>query len=456
VKGPLKRSRRERAALAVVMNTIRDGIVRCSADGRILYVNEALCTMTGFAEHELVGAEEPLPYWPDDQVATMRGYIDEVKGAGYGEHELTYRRKDGEHFPAIVSGSLDPTDGSRVIVIKDISDLTELLRRIRDVTTDAETARAAFARSAEVIGEFLYSGELLMDEQLVITATGPGLAALLGGADDASVARYDEYVHPEDWPAYHEEWRFRRLLERDGEVIQHDYRLVGDDGLARWVRDRWRVTVQGGRVFVTGAVRDISSQRRVEEGRARSLRQLEHLSTVDSLTELFNRRHLDGQLEERLARPGSRIAVAMIDVDHFKRINDEYGHGGGDDVLRTVARRLRQATRPHDVVARWGGEEFCVLLGDVADDAHLQALAERLRLAICSDPISVGGGAHIAVAVSVGAARATDAQAEDVLARADAALYRAKETGRNRVIIDGTRSLAEPTDAHAPPLATAR
>jgi diguanylate cyclase (GGDEF)-like protein/PAS domain S-box-containing protein len=356
-----------------------------------------------------------------------------------------------------VTASVDPTDASRVIVIKDVSDRTELLRRIREATTDAETARAAFARSAEVIGEFLYSGELLRDEQLLITATGPGLPALLGADDDdgAALASYDEYVHPEDWPAYHEEWRFGRLRERDGEVVEHDYRLVGDDGVARWVRDRWRVIVQDGRVFVTGAVRDISSQRRAEEDRATLLRQLEHLSSVDSLTELYNRRHLDEKLEERLARPDSRIAIAMIDVDHFKRINDEYGHGGGDDVLRTVARRLRQTTRPHDIVARWGGEEFCVLLADVADDEHLQALAERLRLAICSDPITVGGGAQIAVAVSVGAARSTDVRADDVLALADAALYRAKETGRNRVIIGGTRALTEVTDEQAQPLATA-
>jgi PAS domain S-box-containing protein len=82
VKRPLKRSRRERDALAVVMDTIRDGIVRCSAGGRILYVNEALCRMTGFAEDELVGAEQPLPYWPDDQVDAMRAFIEVVKGTG--------------------------------------------------------------------------------------------------------------------------------------------------------------------------------------------------------------------------------------------------------------------------------------------------------------------------------------------------------------------------------------
>ncbi len=433
------------AALAVVLETIRDGIMRCSADGRIVYVNEAMCAMTGFAESELVGAGQPLPFWLDDEVPAMRAFIDGVAGDGYREHEITYRRRDGERFQAIVTASLDPADGSRVILVKDVSDRTELLRRIRDATTDAETARAAFARSAEVIGEFLYSGELTTAEELAMTASGPGLAALLGSDRPTAdlLAAYDGCVHPDDAAAYHEVWRFSELRDREGEIIQHEYRLVGADGIVRWVRDRWRVTTQDGRVFVTGAVRDISVERALERERAALVDQLEHLSTVDPLTELYNRRHLDVELRDRLTRPGSRIAVAMVDVDHFKQINDEYGHGVGDDVLRTVARRLKQATRPDDIVARWGGEEFCVLLADVEDDTQLHRLAERLRLAVCTHPISIGGPTHLTVAVSIGAARASvpHRRPESLLARADVALYSAKETGRNRATISGSETL---------------
>ncbi len=443
-----RRLRRERdAAMAVVIETIRDGIMRCSADGRIVYVNEAMCAMTGFSESELVGAGQPLPFWPEEEVPNMRAFAAGVTGDGYGEHALTYRKKNGERFPVIATASLDPTDDSRVILLKDVSGRTDLLRRIRDAMTDAETARAAFATSAEVIGEFLYSGELLTDEQLAITARGPGLRALLGSeAPDAELlASYDAHVHRDDWPAYHEAWGYRGMLAREGEIVQHEYRLVGDDSVERWVRDRWRVTAQDGRIFVTGAVRDISEQRAVERERTALVEQLEHLSTVDPLTELFNRRHLDIELRDRLSQPGSRIAVAMVDVDHFKQINDEYGHGVGDDVLRVVARRLRHATRADDIVARWGGEEFCVLLADIADDEHLEVLAERLRLAVCTYPISIGGSTHLAVAVSIGAARAVEGQRrpEGLIARADVALYRAKELGRNRSSVAGP----DPRDA---------
>jgi diguanylate cyclase (GGDEF)-like protein/PAS domain S-box-containing protein len=428
----------DRRWLAIV-SAIRDGLVHCTADGRIAAVNETACAMTGFSADELVGATPPLPYWPEEDLGAMRAFIDGVIEAGHGEHELTLRRKCGERFAAILTVGVDPADGSRVVLMKDVSERAALLRRVEEATLDAETARAAFVRSAEVIGEFLYSGELLAGGDLLVSARGPGLGALLGSADDgrALLARYDDRVHPDDRRAYHEAWGHAAMLERDGEILQHEYRLVGDDGVVRWVRDRWRVTITDGRVFLSGAVCDISALRRAESQREAMVGQLERLATVDPLTELFNRRHFSPVLRERLSRPDSQVGIAMVDVDHFKAINDVHGHAVGDHVLRTVARRLRQATRPDDVVARWGGEEFCILLHGVRDGDQLASLAERLRAAIDVCPISLDGGAQLQVNVSVGAARASvdGTRPADLLAMADSALYRAKAGGRNRTMV---------------------
>ncbi len=155
--------------------------------------------------------------------------------------------------------------------------------------------------------------------------------------------------------------------------MQQEYRLVGVDGIARWVRDRASHHGAGReRVLLTGAVRDISDQRSAEDERAEAVRRLEWLSSVDALTELFNRRHFSEVLRARLAGSAAGAAIALVDVDHFKRINDTYGHLIGDAVLREIAHRLKDATRPCDVTSRWGGEEFCVLLDEIEDEPELE------------------------------------------------------------------------------------
>ena len=123
----------------------------------------------------------------------------------------------------------------------------------------------------------------------------------------------------------------------------------------------------------------------------------------------------------------------MIDVDHFKSINDSLGHAGGDAVLREVAERLRHRVRLEDVVGRWGGEEFLVLSA-IADADAAAVLAERLRAAIADEPFEIEGAGTIRVTVSIGcAAGAGDAEA--LVREADAALYEAKALGRNRFIV---------------------
>ena len=260
---------------------------------------------------------------------------------------------------------------------------------------------------------------------------------------------YDEFVHADDRPDFDVNWRFADLIRRDGAVVEQEYRLVGVDGVARWVRDRAAIRVVDGRVLLTGAVRDISAQRHAEDERAEALRRLEWLSRVDALTELFNRRHFSEVLRVRLAGSAAGAAIALVDVDHFKRINDTQGHQIGDLVLREIARRLEDATRPCDVTSRWGGEEFCVLLDEIGDDEELEAVVERLRAAVAASPIAIGANSAVEVTISIGAVRpsATCHTPEQLLASADAALYAAKRGGRNQAQIAQGAPLLVPVDA---------
>lgn len=179
----------------------------------------------------------------------------------------------------------------------------------------------------------------------------------------------------------------------------------------------------------------LRTRRLQDELRARN-EELEQLVTTDVLTGLRNRRFLAGELERSVSqvrRHGGSLAVLLLDVDHFKRVNDEHGHHVGDDVLVTVALRLGAALRIEDVLARWGGEEFLVLAPDT-DGAGAAVLAERLRAAVAAGPVRVLPALDVAVSVSVGWTTFADGDDPDeLLRRADGALYDAKDAGRNAV-----------------------
>jgi two-component system cell cycle response regulator len=162
--------------------------------------------------------------------------------------------------------------------------------------------------------------------------------------------------------------------------------------------------------------------------------ELETLSCTDVLTGLSNRRGLGIQLN-RLARAARRhqhdLAVLLVDVDHFKRINDTEGHEAGDRVLAELGRRLHDNIRGEDTAGRWGGEEFLLAL-PFTDPAAAAILAERLRTAIADAPFRLGEGSDLMVTVSIGGA-AGRSEVDDLVRQADDALYAAKRSGRNTV-----------------------
>jgi diguanylate cyclase (GGDEF)-like protein len=163
---------------------------------------------------------------------------------------------------------------------------------------------------------------------------------------------------------------------------------------------------------------------------------LQRRATTDALTGLANRRQLMAAIEtevRRARRTGRALSLAILDIDHFKRINDTHGHPGGDAVLRDIAAVLRQTTRAGDVLGRIGGEEFAVLMPET-DTAQAERACERLRTAVAQHDVALATGGATRVTVSTGVALLTQREdSDELVTRADKALYEAKAGGRNQV-----------------------
>ena len=194
--------------------------------------------------------------------------------------------------------------------------------------------------------------------------------------------------------------------------------------------------VEIGKPYMLSIVRDITERRLAEAEVLKLQEQLREQAHHDSLTGLYNRRYLEetmGREIIRAERYGQPIGVVMCDLDHFKLVNDTYGHLAGDEVLRAFAELLRTNSRGSDIVCRFGGEEFLLLLFDTPPDIAYQR-AEELRASLAAQQT---GKSVIRVTASFGVASyPVDGKTQDALISAvDAAMYQAKKTGRNRVVV---------------------
>jgi diguanylate cyclase (GGDEF)-like protein/PAS domain S-box-containing protein len=278
---------------------------------------------------------------------------------------------------------------------------------------------------------------LLLDGDARIGYANRRLTARYGFDQDEVVGHaFTALVPPEDRPAF-EEW-FATLTRSAGSPTDARIRLgvamrgPGAGVVAPIVE--WHGTDQLDDPLIAGVIlngRDVTDLVAMERRLADQTDQLRHAADHDALTGLLNRRAFAGAVAEVLAErralddPGDAV-VLFCDLDRFKDVNDTYGHAVGDEVLRVAADRLRGAFRDDDLIARWGGDEFAVLLAGSPPDAAVAELVDRIET-LLRMPIR-GGSVTAAVGVTVGTSRAAalTAEPDDLLRRADEAMYHRK------------------------------
>jgi diguanylate cyclase (GGDEF)-like protein len=324
----------------------------------------------------------------------------------------------------------------RCAVRETLADGTRILDGVAQDVTARRDAQTRLSEIAEAIDEVLYVEEHYADGSIVETYSTRGIHKLYGIGPDDPVPPWRPHVHPEDVAISDQlDENLRRLVPSD---LQ--YRLIGVDGRTRWIRDRVRPRLRAdGVVIAEGILADVTAEKEALLALEAARAEADRLARVDPLTGAFNRRHfseaLDGELA-RAARQGTGTGLLAVDIDHFKVLNDLHGHTIGDEVLVHVAGRIADALRGYDTLARWGGEEFVILLPGFAGRDDLLSAGERVREAVESGP-AVIRGSRFPLTVSVGAASADPADADPgaLVERADRALYAAKNAGRNCVVL---------------------
>jgi diguanylate cyclase (GGDEF)-like protein/PAS domain S-box-containing protein len=430
-------SRRQAEDLRVITETIPDALVVMDHDGAVLQHNSA-------ARRWLAASAAP-PGRLDAAAVPPRGPGD---GRALDPQRPLQRALAGETVRGMVVEAEDLTTGQPRLVSVDAVPLHDSLTGqpdrallvLRDVTDDRRRlhdVEAAHARTERLIADAPH-GVAVLDLRGRILQVNASLASLTGRSVDALVGRSFDDLGP----------------DHRADIREHLHRAVAVPG-ARVVGE-WTVPGPGAEdVHVAITSRVISSQNAEDDvilvnvvdlsERRRYEQRLAHLADHDVLTGLPNRRRFDAALAEHLdlcARSGPRGALLLLDLDHFKEVNDTRGHDAGDELIVSTAAVLRGPLRDGDLVARLGGDEFAILLPD-ADRRGAERVAEVVVERVRANSRRLeGANRRVTASIGVVTFAAASERAEDVLALADMLMYDAKDAGRDRFrVLDDSRSV---------------
>ncbi len=429
--------KRERDILAEAQNLANIGAWEWEVDSGALWLSDEVYRIFGREPREFAATYQTFTehVHPDDR-SGLWGDV-EAALAGSGEHDFRYRalRPDGSVRHVHERGRVTRDERGRpVTMLGTILDATDevLLQRERD---DAVASLAESEERYRLLAENAWDVIWTMELDGTISYVSPSVERMRGLTPAEAMAQAPEDIQPPEsvaigaeyytrlftamaagteLPSFHGEQEYYR---KDGSIMHGELDVIP------------QVDGDGNAVRILGVTRDISERKRLES-------ELSRLAQTDPLTGVWNRRHTEELLDTAIQdarREGYPLAALMLDIDHFKETNDDHGHRAGDEVLIELTRRIDRLLDESNLLGRWGGEEFVIMIDPCTLDEAIPT-AQSLRRAICDNPFEGVGS----IAVSIGIA---ELQADDDLAswihRADEAMYAAKAAGRNTVRADG-------------------
>lgn len=418
-----------------ILETANDGIHILDTQGKLVEANEEFCRMLGYSREEIMQLN--ISDWDaqsDQEELMLR--IDTLIHTP-AMFETIHRRKDGTLVHMEINAIGVFLDGQKYLyaAARDITERKKMeqdLQAERDFATQIVNNMGQGLTVTNVKGEFEF--------------VNPAYANLFGYASEELIGRHpDELSHPDDYKDLSSELEKRKK----GITSTYEARLKRKDGSIANVLITGvpRKTSTGEFAGTIAVITDLSRQKSIEEELRRTKHSLEkafareqELANTDTLTGIHNRRSLFEFAERKLAiaiRYKQSLATMMFDIDHFKNVNDTYGHSIGDLILREVTRIVKDELRKADTFGRYGGEEFIVLL-PMTSAKQAYSLAERIRHKVASLRVPSEKG-EVSITLSIGVVElshnAREENPEDIFRRADIAMYAAKASGRNCTVI---------------------
>jgi diguanylate cyclase (GGDEF)-like protein/PAS domain S-box-containing protein len=411
-----------------LLSALGEGVYGVDMNGNCTFINPAALAMLGYEQDAVIGKDQHIlfhhhkpngEHYPHQDCPIYR-----TLQTGLRHHVTeTFIHKDGHLIPirlTVTPITRHNTIEGAVVAFSDISELLEAQRAIQ-----AERDLFAEGPVSVIIWEIKENWPIHYVSENIENLFGYSRQTMLD-----SRFRYTNCVHPDDLNAVAEEVE-QFIAEKRHRWEQH-YRIVHPNGDIRYLHDHTIAEHDdmGSIIRLHGYLIDETQQKRLEHA-------LTEIATIDALTGLPNRRHLLIELETecaRFRRMGNAISVLMLDLDHFKLINDTWGHAAGDAVLQHFAHSLKMLARKTDHIGRLGGEEFVIVLPET-DEQGAITFAEKVRTTVFASEVTFDK-TMINYTVSIGVATCHDRKAENadtILQRADQALYKAKTTGRNRI-----------------------
>ena len=408
------------ATFEIAFSSAPSGVALIGLDGRFLRVNAALCALLGRPEDELIGSTSKPFTHPDDQSLTARAFVDLNATTAVVAVQKRYVRPGGEVVWAATHGAtVHDANGHPRYIVSHFQDITA--RTLADQRQALATALVESAFTSAPIGMALVG----LDGRWI--KVNAALCELTGHDEDELLAlTFQAMTHPDELDA--EIAQVERILAGEIDTYTTEKRFLDAEGHPIWVNLSGSLIrdPHGEPLHFVAHIQDISERKRLSDA-------LQRLADCDPLTNLWNRRRFEEELQRQIARRrryGDQAALLMIDLDRFKPVNDTYGHGAGDELLKAVATALSDRVRATDSIARLGGDEFVVMLTNVSD-AEAMLMSAELQAAVAGVQVTVGGDV-ISITASIGMTilNGDAADAHAALTRADAAMYGVKAAGR--------------------------